>query len=469
MNTNQLITALLHGELTNDQSVAELMHILAVSPEKRTVFLEHINLSRRLLRAGEGLSPAPAASQGVWAQIAALEPALNVANTTTTAVPVHVPAKQKSDWKQWSLLLLLLLGFAGAGYMFGARNGAGNTSDQQLFGRGEAHGNTTAGSQPQTAAPSLASTEVSAQSLPQAANSGERQTGTAHTTTTLKQGSEINAGSNRFIREQRITELQAALKSERGRNAALLTEINILRATLAGMEQERAAESSPENNLNHAQSVLPFGSLQSGQARTVRLLSAQEEQRLSQRTPSTQALPADVLPRPTQQPVPPAGPWRLETRQLLRSSLPGVNGLEKGASILSDREAGASLRFTAMERTVRVGAAVGGTTFAQVYHTNTGGALNDTIIEQAPQLLYGRAYIAPSIFEGEKIAGLLELGIGGTELGPLGTAGLNLEYRVADRVTVQAGVSSWLLWTSFRNQLHTSTNVNAHFGISLTP
>lgn len=458
MNTNEQITALLHGELTNDRSIAELMHILSVSPEKREVFLENIRLSRSLLRAGDGLAPSPTAAQGVWAQIAAMEPGLNVAAYPIAAAPrPPAAAERKSDWKKWGLLLLLLLTFGSGGYLIGSHNVA---SDGIAAAGTEQTPATTPAGKP--AAPAAGSdARLALDHKENAAAIGTviekkeekggpiRPAGRADAATAALRG--------------RVAELNALLTAERERNERLLVEIELMRSSL------------PKENADGSSSAIAAirpEDLQNAVARPLPLVTQEERQNMEAQGPSTSPLPTGILPLPLSSAATPArngGAWRLEMRQHLRSSLPGVNGLEEGGGILSDREFGAGFRFTAIQRSMRLGVAIGGTTFAQIYHTNTGGALNDTIIEQAPALTYGRAYIAPSIFEGETFAGALELGGGVTELGPIGTAGLNLEYRAADRVTFQAGVSSWLLWTSYRNQLHTSTNLNAHFGVSLNP
>ena len=55
----------------------------------------------------------------------------------------------------------------------------------------------------------------------------------------------------------------------------------------------------------------------------------------------------------------------------------------------------------------------------------------------------------------------------GKIIGPIATLGLNMEYRPIDMLSLHAGVSSWLLWTEYANQVYTSTNLNAHLGFAL--
>ncbi|MBC8146167.1 MAG: hypothetical protein H7X80_11335, partial [bacterium] len=46
MSIHEKITALLDGELADAGEVAELMHVLAVSPEKRDLLVEQLSLKR---------------------------------------------------------------------------------------------------------------------------------------------------------------------------------------------------------------------------------------------------------------------------------------------------------------------------------------------------------------------------------------------------------------------------------------
>lgn len=451
MSTNEQITALLHGELTNDRSVAELMHILSVSPEKRAIFLQHINVSRQLLRTGREITPPSSAAQGVWATIAALEPGINAPLPISIPAPIQQHVEQKSDWKRWGLLFLLMLAVSGSSYLLGTQQVNISLSEDQRR---------TATTPATASSPSITSTTIPHQEPLQAANGGDSK-GVATRESIPSAHGIFGAKENKL--QQHIAALNGQIKNQQTKNADLLAQISALRSALAEANQKGEGSSTPFTD-----AAITTDRLQEGEARSLPLITSAEAE-TQQRVPTTSAMSPEALPKPSPLSGRTAGPWRIELRQHLRSSLPGVNGLENGTGILSDREAGIAFQFTAIGRSMRLGAAIGGTTFAQVYHTNTGGALNDTIIEQAPQLTYGRMYIAPSIFEGEKMLGSLELGAGATELGPIGTAGLNLEYEIAERLTLQGGVSSWLLWTSFRNQVHTSTNLNAHIGVSLNP
>ena len=467
MNISEQITALLHGELTNDKSVAELMHLLSVSPEKRTTFLEHIAVSRSLVRSGGSIAPAPSATEGVWNRIAALNTA---PQTTSAAVTQHNAVEKESRWKRYGLLLLLLLAGSGSGYMIGSYNGSAS---------------------PISAAPAIA--DAPDNGAPASEQTGRMNTGSmmasdlsgnnsaiASAETEVKESNltdEIHAqlgaanSSNAPETNQllaQIWQLTSQIQTEQGRNQELSRQLEIFKADL---REASSANNSTENIAANPALGISIGDRLDWPLQTS---SAQLPSRVTQETLAANRT-EDALPtrRPSTvlelQQRSDIRPWRIEMRQHLRTSLPNVTGLNTPNNVLSDREIGASLQFNALHAPMRLGLAVGQTTFSQVYHTNTGGALNDTIIEQAPQLLYGRAFVAPQIFEGENFAASLEFGVGGLEIGPIGTAGINMEYRTTERVSFHGGISSWLLWTSYRNQLHTSTNLNAHLGVSLTP
>jgi hypothetical protein len=59
----------------------------------------------------------------------------------------------------------------------------------------------------------------------------------------------------------------------------------------------------------------------------------------------------------------------------------------------------------------------------------------------------------------------VELGGGGTEIGPLGTFGLDLEYQVVDRLSIRAGASAWVLFSPLLGQMYMSSNLNLHYGV----
>lgn len=496
MTTNEQITALLHGELADDKSVAELMHRLSVSPEKRAAFLEQIQLSRSLLRSGGSFAPAPAAAQGVLDAIAAMEASdggsMAAAGASTDAPS---PVTDEPRRRRLGLLLLLLLGALGGGYILGSTIATVGTEDTDGIAAASAEHRTE--SAPPDSERSLASrnpqkNDASSQSANEPSgskglnarpNAGgpnaemdrtispqERATGTSTSSADMS----IRRGT-----AATPADLTAELRAARAAHDDLFSQLQHERAVTAQLrervrqldEQIAAYTSGAEPETSN--SVAP---IETPSARTRALTPAAPvtEHSAAQQSPLADPDGASVasgrladLPNISAADEP--GLWRLEMRQFFRSSLPTVEGLSPSGDILTDREFGASIGFNALSTAVRFGVGIGKTEFAQVFHTNTGGALNDTIIEQSPRLVYGRAYVAPTIFEGESFSSALEFGVGGMEMGPIGSVGLNLEYAFTDRVRLQGGLSTWMLWTSFRNQMHTSTNLNAHVGLSITP
>ena len=99
-------------------------------------------------------------------------------------------------------------------------------------------------------------------------------------------------------------------------------------------------------------------------------------------------------------------------------------------------------------------------------HTNTGGATVDTIYEQTPQLFYLRGYVAPQIISLGEWSGSLEIGGGGTALGPMATLGASAEWRPAAALSVDGGIAAWMQWSQFRTSTYMSGNLNAHLGVA---
>lgn len=442
MNTSEQITELLHGELTDDRSVAELMHLLSVSPEKRKAFLEQIAVSRSLIRSGGSIAPASAAMEGVFNRISTLE---SSAGHTVPPLPVQTPSNTESRRKRYGLALLILFAGLGAGYLLGIGN-----DTQTQTGIADATATRTSNALERSQAEQPGSMQSARESNPDAATSSASVAHPSHVSTSSSGVSSL---------QNRISELTGLLAAERSRNQALLSRIEGLQLAL-NSAQTATSPYQPATASGQQYSRL----INSAHPAQIPVMTAQ--QIAAQRAEHESSTGNAASRLPALQPNRNTGPWRLEMRQHVRSSLPRIEGLSNPGDVFSDRELGASIR---LQHPVRLGMAVGKTTFSQVYHTNTGGALNDTIIEQAPDLFYGRAYIAPQIFEADKFSASFELGLGGMELGPIGTAGINMEFQTTEHVRLQGGISSWLLWTSYRNQLHTSTNLNAHVGVSLNP
>ena len=88
--------------------------------------------------------------------------------------------------------------------------------------------------------------------------------------------------------------------------------------------------------------------------------------------------------------------------------------------------------------------------------------------ELNPDLWYGRAYLSSDVLTipqwNTSLA--LELGAGGTEIGPMGTFGVNAEIEFLDRWSVHLGTSSWLLLATYQGRMQSSVNFNGHFGLA---
>ena len=150
---------------------------------------------------------------------------------------------------------------------------------------------------------------------------------------------------------------------------------------------------------------------------------------------------------------------------MVQVSLPRVYGLNASQNVLTRNELFGSYRFSE-DGGVQGGIAVGQTRIGLVIHSNTGGMPNDTITELNPDLLYGRAFLSSEFLTIPQwnTALALELGLGGTQIGPMGTFGVNAEVELLDRWSLQFGTSSWLLLATYQGRMQSSVNFNAHIG-----
>ena len=135
MSIQEQITALLNGELTDSSRVAELMHVLAVSPEKQTILVEQIRMSRLFGQMAGTITPSRAADEKILGSLAAIDAglagAVPIAGAVTGAAATSVTGAVVAG-TTWSLLgrlglaalvsLLLLSVGLGGGYILGARN-----------------------------------------------------------------------------------------------------------------------------------------------------------------------------------------------------------------------------------------------------------------------------------------------------------------------------------------------------------
>jgi hypothetical protein len=181
----------------------------------------------------------------------------------------------------------------------------------------------------------------------------------------------------------------------------------------------------------------------------------------------------EILIPPVERPeehVESEGRFQAGFRTNLRLSLPRVYGLSTPADIFRDKELIGSYRLgdePGIPGSMRLGVAIGETQFAQVLHTNRDTIGIDRTVRQSPALWYGRAYIAPQLVTFDKFRGSLEMGGGGTAIGPMGTLGLTAEWGTGP-ITVATGVSGWMLWSGLSEEIYTSTNLNAFMGFGVT-
>ena len=107
MKIQELITALLQGDLKNDAQLAELLEQLTTSSEIRQQFLEQIELNSQLNQFVGDIHPTSASIAGIWERIDAFEHG-----------GTHAVAPAKSTFRPfWFAVVLALLLGVGFGYI----------------------------------------------------------------------------------------------------------------------------------------------------------------------------------------------------------------------------------------------------------------------------------------------------------------------------------------------------------------
>lgn len=439
MTIQEQITALLNGDMTDEGHVAELMHVLAVSPEKRALLVEQVAMSRAFTAMGTGVVPPASADLNILKGIAAIDAGLAI-NTPADAPAPPQAARAKApaeDAKSRMGMLAPILGVLclalglGAGYLLWGEDS--RPAPQALAAQ-----STAAATVDRSAAlrDSLALLRSQLLTLGSDHESALRQ---------------IDALKNRparvVYRDRVITQRHEEAPQAESQ------ESSIPAATL-----DTTAPSLNSAELRHAlpeQSDMPARDLAaSSSSTTIPVIddAAGSDEEKGE------------------------GAWQVGLRDNFRLSLPRVYGLAGNRSILFDKEVVATYRMGAgaegLLSSFRLGLTAGETQFSQIFHTNTGGVPIDTIIEQSPTLQYLRFLLAPELVRTAQVTGSLELGAGSTMhrfriVAPLATVGVNLEYRPVDLLSIHAGGSTWLMWTEFRNQIYVSTNLNAHLGFAV--
>jgi len=433
MGINEEITALLSGDLDDEVRIAELMHVLAVSPEKRNVLREQIRMSRAFTAMGGGIVPPHAADAGILAGISAIDREMAGAMELPADSPaVPAPVAAGASWPRMLMFgaVMTVLGL-GVGYLL----------------RGDAP---------------VRHTDAAAR-MERPALRDDRQQVVAGLRDSLD-GARRDLADLAAEHRAALRDL-AALRSASGRNAYDRNGSSIGTSSVEPRQAIADARPVPTMGtpeispveLRRAALPVPHDPVATSRAGAVPLDGGLH----------TDGFAGSAAVR---------GPWQVGMRDHFRLSLPRVYGLSDSRSILFDKELMVGYRLgdggESPISALQIAAAFGETQFTQVYHSGQSGRTPDLIIEQSPTVLYGRLMLASRIFETTDVTGRVEFGggatvAGGTTLGPIGTFGLNMEYRPVDVIALHLGLSSWLLWTEHDGQVYTSTNLNGHMGIAL--
>ena len=430
MSIHEQITALLDGELSDGTAVAELMHVLAVSPEKQGMLVEQLAMKRRFASTAATIVPPASADLAILRSLGAVDAEIAAVahDDTPTPAPVALPARTTSaPWRTIlvasSAIVLLVGGFFAGSFYRGDGMPANETAMQSAASP--------------TAAELLAARDsiaVLSRELALLASAPATGGGVERSSDISSRGNRIAANARPLSGRSRT--LQPRVVEHQGE-------------AIAAVHEDR-----PERLVSAIEETRP-PVRESLEARRPALVERSERV-----TKPSDSLWASI-------PDAPIG-IQVGLRNHARLSLPRVYGVSEPATALLDRELISSIALGGEDdgilARVRAGAAFGQTQFAMLLHTNNGVARVDTVHALAPQALYGRAFIAPEIVRLRKAAGLLEVGGWYSRVGGFGTVGLTFEYRPIEEVALHAGASSWLLWTRFNGVVTLSTNLNAHLG-----
>lgn len=434
MSIHEQITALLDGELADAGAVAELMHVLAVSPEKRDLLVEQLSLKRQFTSAAATVVPPSTADLAIMRGLGAVDAGFGSASTAVDnsddapVAPAPIPASPAGSmfgYRSFVLgaaALILALGGFGAGYFLRGDDSTLRVAEQSPM-------------------------------------NNDRILAVARDAIAM-----LEKTATRSIAPRPTAAYRSIGGSGGGRNSAGQSSLN----REGGGRNERSVTPASHDD---TQPVAHFGTIDVTQLRpplhplprSTRIYMAAEVR------PANDEITMDVTPNDVIDDATPLG-VQLGVRNNFRLSLPRVYGLAQSPTALLDRELIGTYEIgrgdDAISR-MRVGAAFGQTQFSMVFHSNSGGEPIDTIFEQSPQALYGRVFAAPEVFRLDDLAGLLEVGGGYSGAGGFGTVGVNVEFRPTRQVAVHAGASSWLLWTRYNDAVNLSTNLNAHLGVMI--
>ncbi|MBS1911785.1 MAG: hypothetical protein JST22_07350 [Bacteroidetes bacterium] len=471
MTLHEEITALLQGDVTDPERVAELMHVLAVSPEKQSIFIEQIQLTRALTSLAGSVSPPRKADQAIWQGLAAVDAA--IAGTPQDAPvnpsePGPIPAEKPV-----------------AGFRFGTRGGAAIASlllMGLLFGvaymlpDGMAVGERTNSAGDERMLSDLVRHATAADEVMLASAFMATENPQLHSLTDLR--SQLDDLNARYLAQTHLVE---ALRSRgervrvvyRDRPAADRVD---LQDANGNASQDRTTQPAPPKQLeseprNESRTPVAIARVEPRTpiAAMHRDAGISEQPETARRIAMNASSPLDEAPSST------SGPWQVGVRDQFRLSLPRVYGLAGNRTILFDKELLVSYHFggeNSLLSAMRLSLAAGETQFAQIFHTNVGGQPSDSIVMQSPSLQYARLLLAPELVRTKSVTGALEIGAGLATsqlkpVGPTASFGVNLEYRPIDRFSINVGTSAWMLWSQHLTSTVVSTNLNGHLGFAV--
>lgn len=442
MTIQEQIIALLNGDLTNQPEAAELLHVLSVSPEKQALLIEQIRMTRGYANLRANVTPPPAADAAILQGLAGIDAAIGVPAATSGSATASAGVSGSVASSLWYArpsiravaASLLLVAGVGIGYLLFNRTESriAESASGQSAAQVQLH---TGGGISQTDSAAMLRGYVS--QLQQQLATANQHYGVA-----LAQIDELRNRPAQ-LRTRTITLHDTVLIPATPPTA--LASADMAEMTI-GVDSASAIQPSSLHGPSHPAIVLDSLMLINAPAIALRSASVASLGEASSKYR-----------------------WQVGLRNHFRMSLPKIEGLPNLQNTLTDREGFISYAMQSQQGLpqLNIGAAVGETQFGLMYHTNTGGAQTDTVFLTTPILNYGRLWVAPTLLTiGEQLSASLELGGGGTEIGPFGTAGVAMEYHAGERATLHAGLSSWFLWTAFRDQLYTSTNLNGSIGIA---
>lgn len=451
MTIHEQIIAFLDGELGSEAEASELMHVLAVSPEKRNILIESARMQRAFGTMGSTLTPATAIDQAILAGIVGIDAGLPAANASHSAdlSPSEVANSRTRRWGLVGLAAFLLLSL---GYLIG--------QDQSSVA-------TLSGAMPAAASSNAASSNAASSNTTRSTvttpNAVASNT-TASTSATLQATSSTassSASDSLAALRAKVLSLQDALAARPVR-----TIVRYLRGSATTDIKPVAEDRARAMNQSERATVSKVAVEQSSPLPSSSATLSRESTLLRSSTRGASKIPvAEASSTESTE-----RRWHVGIRNNIRTSLPKIYGLATRQNILTDREIQGGVRFDegflGLRTPVGVGAAFGGTRFSQIFQVREGGASVNTVIEQTPNLLYARAWLAPQILSSQAWSGSLELGGGGTEVGPFLSLGLDAEWRPIDLVSVHGGASSWLMWSGAQLQTSLSSNINGYMGVS---